>query len=165
MKEMSLDDMKESFNAGKMSDSLSEPVVSTSVKPRIDSMGRAYATGRRKSAVAKVWLQVGNGKIIVNNKDMESYFPLMRLKDIVRLPFKVAGRDVNYNVVATVLGGGISAQASALRHGISIALSHIEPELRFVLKSASFLTRDSRKVERKKFGHKKARRSFQFSKR
>lgn len=164
MKEVSLEDLKESLKVdGDLQ--YSSEVASTAMKARVDSAGRSYATGRRKEAVAKVWLQAGTGGIVVNGRSFENYFALPRFRDIVCLPFKACGRESGYAVKAFVLGGGVSAQASALRHGISIALTGLEPELRPVLKAAKLLTRDSRRVERKKFGHKKARKSFQFSKR
>lgn len=163
MKEITLEDLKESFGVNTSSQNVD--VVSTAMKAKVDAAGRSYATGRRKEAVAKVWLKSGNGSITVNGKDIASYFCISRLQDLVLRPFKICGREAGYSVEARVLGGGISAQAAALKHGISLALTGVEPELRPVLRSADLLTRDSRKVERKKFGHKKARKSFQFSKR
>ncbi len=134
-------------------------------KPEIDAEGRAYATGRRKDAVARVWIKPGSGRIIVNGRDQEEYFARATLRLIVNQPFEVAGRRNQYDVVATVKGGGLSGQAGAVKHGISQALQRYEPELRAPLKAAGFLTRDARMVERKKYGKRKARRSFQFSKR
>ena len=134
-------------------------------KPEIDAEGRAYATGRRKDAVARVWIKPGSGRITVNGRDQEEYFARATLRLIVNQPFEVAGRRNQYDVIATVKGGGLSGQAGAVKHGISQALQRYEPELRAPLKAAGFLTRDARMVERKKYGKRKARRSFQFSKR
>jgi small subunit ribosomal protein S9 len=132
---------------------------------KLDSLGRAYATGKRKDAVARVWLTRGGGRIFVNDKDFTEYFARPVLQMIVRQPILTANRDGQYDVRATVSGGGLSGQAGALRHGLSKALTYYEPELRGILKKEGFLTRDSRIVERKKYGKRKARRSFQFSKR
>ena len=132
---------------------------------QIDKQGRAYATGRRKDAVARVWLKPGTGKITVNGRDQEVYFARPTLRLVINQPFGVAERDGQYDVIATVKGGGLSGQAGAVKHGIAQALSRYEPALRSAVKSAGFLTRDSRVVERKKYGRAKARRSFQFSKR
>jgi len=132
---------------------------------KLDKLGRAYATGKRKDAVARVWVVRGTGKITVNGKDFSEYFARPVLQMVIRQPIDVANRDGQYDVRATVSGGGLSGQAGALRHGLSQALTHYEPELRGVLKKGGFLTRDSRVVERKKYGRAKARRSFQFSKR
>jgi small subunit ribosomal protein S9 len=132
---------------------------------KLDQYGRAYATGKRKDAVARVWLKPGSGKVTVNGKDFDKYFARPVLQLIVQQPIGVAGRVDQYDIVATVSGGGLSGQAGAVRHGISQALTFYEPELRGVLKKGGFLTRDSRVVERKKYGRAKARRSFQFSKR
>ena len=132
---------------------------------KLDAQGRAYATGKRKDAIARVWVKPGTGKITVNKKDFNAYFARPVLQMILQQPIVAAGRDGQYDVVATVSGGGLSGQAGAVRHGISKALTHYEPELRGVLKKGGFLTRDSRVVERKKYGKAKARRSFQFSKR
>ena len=131
----------------------------------IDAQGRAYATGRRKDAVARVWLKPGSGKITVNGRDQEVYFARPTLRLVISQPFQVTERMGQYDVVATVKGGGLSGQAGAVKHGISQALTRYEPELRSTVKAAGFLTRDSRVVERKKYGRAKARRSFQFSKR
>jgi small subunit ribosomal protein S9 len=130
-----------------------------------DALGRAYATGKRKDAVARVWIKPGSGKVIVNGKEMKAYFARHVLQMILRQPFQVAGVVDQFDVNATVKGGGLSGQAGAVKHGISKALQFYEPGLRSALKSAGFLTRDSRVVERKKYGKRKARRSFQFSKR
>ena len=132
---------------------------------KLDAQGRAYATGKRKDAVARVWIKPGSGKITVNERTFETYFARPVLRMIVQQPLKVAGRSNQYDLVVTVAGGGLSGQAGAVRHGLSKALTNFEPELRAVLKSEGFLTRDARVVERKKYGRKKARRSFQFSKR
>ncbi|MBV1689944.1 30S ribosomal protein S9 [Novosphingobium sp. G106] len=131
----------------------------------IDAQGRAYATGRRKDAVARVWLKPGSGKIIVNGRDQEVYFARPTLRLVINQVFGVADRAGQYDVVATVKGGGLSGQAGAVKHGIAQALSKFEPKLRAAVKAAGFLTRDPRVVERKKYGRAKARRSFQFSKR
>ncbi|MEO1112089.1 MAG: 30S ribosomal protein S9 [Pseudomonadota bacterium] len=132
---------------------------------KLDAQGRAYATGKRKDAIARVWIKPGTGKISVNGKDFTEYFARPVLQMILRQPIMLTDRDGQYDVIATVTGGGLSGQAGAVRHGLSKALTHYEPELRGVLKKNGFLTRDSRVVERKKFGKRKARRSFQFSKR
>jgi small subunit ribosomal protein S9 len=132
---------------------------------KLDAQGRAYATGKRKNAVARVWLKPGSGKILVNTRAVEVFFARPVLRMLIQQPLVAANRAGQYDVVCTVSGGGLSGQAGAVRHGISKALTHFEPELRGTLKRAGFLTRDSRVVERKKYGHKKARRSFQFSKR
>lgn len=131
----------------------------------IDAQGRAYATGRRKDAVARVWIKPGSGKVTVNGRDQEIYFARPTLRLVINQPFQVTERTGQYDVVATVKGGGLSGQAGAVKHGISQALTRFEPELRAPVKAAGFLTRDSRVVERKKYGRAKARRSFQFSKR
>nr|WP_193227630.1 30S ribosomal protein S9 [Aureimonas psammosilenae] len=132
---------------------------------KIDAQGRAYATGKRKDAVARVWVKPGSGKITVNNKEFEAYFARPVLQMVLQQPIVAAARDGQFDIVATVAGGGLSGQAGAVRHGISKALTYYEPGLRPVLKKGGFLTRDSRVVERKKYGKAKARRSFQFSKR
>jgi small subunit ribosomal protein S9 len=132
---------------------------------KLDKFGRAYATGKRKNAVARVWIKPGSGKVTVNGKEFTAYFGRPVLQMIVQQPILAAARDGQFDVIATVAGGGLSGQAGALRHGISKALTYYEPGLRGVLKSGGFLTRDSRVVERKKYGKRKARRSFQFSKR
>ena len=131
----------------------------------LDAQGRAYATGRRKDAAARVWLKPGTGKVTVNGKDQEVYFARPTLRLIINQPFAITEREGQYDVIATVKGGGLSGQAGAVKHGISQALAKYEPELRATVKAAGFLTRDSRVVERKKYGRAKARRSFQFSKR
>ena len=134
-------------------------------EPEIDAHGRAYATGKRKDAVARVWIKPGNGKVVVNGRDIEVYFARPTSRMVINQPFEVANRKDQYDVVCTVRGGGLSGQAGAVRHGISKALVAYEPDLRPVLKQGGFLTRDPRVVERKKYGRRKARRSFQFSKR
>ncbi|MGR3836920.1 MAG: 30S ribosomal protein S9 [Cognatishimia sp.] len=134
-------------------------------EPVRDELGRAYATGKRKDAVARVWIKPGSGKVEVNGKPMNEYFARPVLQMILAQPFSVAGVEGEFDVYATVKGGGLSGQAGAVKHGISKALQLYEPSLRGALKAAGFLTRDSRVVERKKFGKRKARRSFQFSKR
>lgn len=132
---------------------------------KLDAHGRAYATGKRKDAVARVWLKPGKGLIKINDKDYAEYFARPVLQMLLQQPLTAANRNTQYDIMATVMGGGLSGQAGAVRHGISKALTHYEPELRPALKKGGFLTRDSRVVERKKYGRKKARRSFQFSKR
>jgi len=132
---------------------------------KLDKLGRAYATGKRKNAIARVWLKPGSGKITVNGKDYNQFFARPVLQMILQQPIVAAARKDQFDIVAHVAGGGLSGQAGALRHGISQALTHYEPALRAVLKKGGFLTRDSRVVERKKYGKAKARRSFQFSKR
>ncbi|MEM1195365.1 MAG: 30S ribosomal protein S9 [Pseudomonadota bacterium] len=131
----------------------------------LDAQGRAYATGRRKDATARVWLKPGTGKVTINGREQEVYFARPTLRLIIDQPFSITDRQGQYDVVATVKGGGLSGQAGAVKHGISQALTKYEPELRATVKAAGFLTRDSRVVERKKYGRAKARRSFQFSKR
>ena len=131
----------------------------------VDAQGRAYATGRRKDAVARVWLKPGTGKITVNGRDQEVYFARPTLRLVIDQPFQISDRAGQYDVIATVKGGGLSGQAGAVKHGISQALSKFEPQLRLTVKAAGFLTRDPRVVERKKYGRAKARKSFQFSKR
>ncbi len=134
-------------------------------EPKRDAQGRAYATGKRKGAVARVWIKPGSGNIQVNGRDQQVYFARPVLRMVLGQPFDVTGRQNQFDVYCTVSGGGLSGQAGAVRHGISKALVNYEPELRPLLKSGGFLTRDSRMVERKKYGRRKARRSYQFSKR
>ncbi len=134
-------------------------------EPKIDSQGRAYATGKRKTAVARVWIKPGSGKIVVNKKDHTEYFGRAVLQMIIKQPLVVADRNGQFDIYCTVSGSGPSGQAGAVRHGIARALTYYEPGLRAVLKKDGFMTRDSRSVERKKYGRKKARKSFQFSKR
>ncbi|KPF43118.1 30S ribosomal protein S9 [Rhizobium sp. AAP43] len=132
---------------------------------KVDSLGRSYATGKRKNAVARVWVKPGSGKITINGREFRTYFARPVLQMILQQPIIAAARDGQFDIVATVAGGGLSGQAGAVRHGLSKALTYFEPGLRQVLKKGGFLTRDSRVVERKKYGKAKARRSFQFSKR
>ncbi len=139
--------------------------VPTDIQPKLDAQGRAYATGKRKNAVARVWIRPGNGKIEVNGRDSPVYFARPVLRMLINQPFVTCDRLGQFDVWCTVTGGGLSGQAGAVRHGISRALTFYEPGLRPVLKQGGFLTRDSRVVERKKYGKAKARRSFQFSKR
>ena len=159
----SLDDLKSAVSGASAAEAVAEPRA-----PRVavrDSLGRSYATGKRKNAVARVWIRPGSGKVVVNGKTMAEYFARPVLQMILRQPFTVAGVEGQFDVMATVAGGGLSGQAGAVKHGVSKALQLYEPTLRGALKAAGFLTRDSRVVERKKYGKRKARRSFQFSKR
>lgn len=155
-------------NAGE----IAAPIVTAPAAPttplrerEVDALGRSYATGRRKDAVARVWLKPGTGRIIVNGRDSVTYFARPTLRLVINQPFAVTDREGQYDVFCTVKGGGLSGQAGAVKHGISQALTKYEPVLRAPVKAAGFLTRDSRTVERKKYGKAKARRSFQFSKR
>jgi len=132
---------------------------------KLDKQGRAYATGKRKDAVARVWIKMGGGKIVINDRPVETYFARPVLRMMIQQPLVASNRQGQYDVVCTVSGGGLSGQAGAVRHGLSKALMRYEPDLRPVLKRGGFLTRDPRVVERKKYGRAKARRSFQFSKR
>ena len=132
---------------------------------KLDKQGRAYATGKRKNAVARVWIKPGAGRVTVNERELEVFFARPVLRMLIQQPMIASNRNSQYDVVCTVSGGGLSGQAGAVRHGISKALTYFEPDLRGVLKRGGFLTRDSRVVERKKYGKAKARRSFQFSKR
>ncbi|MCH7486886.1 MAG: 30S ribosomal protein S9 [Proteobacteria bacterium] len=152
-----LEDLADVIEAPPEEAALPEPVK--------DAQGRAYATGKRKDAVARVWIKPGRGEIKVNGRDVLTYFARPVLRMLIDQPFVAASRQEQYDVMCTVKGGGLSGQAGAVRHGISRALVYFEPELRPVLKKGGFLTRDSRVVERKKYGKRKARRSFQFSKR
>ncbi|WP_128253867.1 30S ribosomal protein S9 [Falsirhodobacter deserti] len=157
----SLDDLKSA-----VSDAAPEAAaVSINREPVRDAQGRAYATGKRKDAVARVWIKPGSGKVVVNGKEMAVYFARPVLQMILRQPFQIANVEGQFDVYATVAGGGLSGQAGAVKHGVSKALQLYDPALRGALKAAGFLTRDSRVVERKKYGKAKARRSFQFSKR
>jgi small subunit ribosomal protein S9 len=153
----------EALEALKTSDPAAVPAEQA--EPKIDAQGRAYATGKRKNAIARVWIKPGAGKLTVNGREGEVYFARPVLRMMIGQPFLMADRLGQFDVVATVTGGGLSGQAGAVRHGISRALTYYEPGLRPVLKQGGFLTRDSRVVERKKYGRRKARRSFQFSKR
>jgi len=157
-----LESLKDIKKAAKAEASNEEAVVRKSKK---DKQGRSYATGRRKDAVARVWIKAGKGNITINDKTIDQYFARPVLKMIINQPFEVANRVNEFDVVCTVKGGGLSGQAGAIKHGISRALNLYEPELRDCLKKAGFLTRDDRAVERKKYGRAKARRSYQFSKR
>ncbi len=146
-------------------DAASGETIAPAYVQKLDDHGRAYATGKRKDAIARVWIKPGTGKVVINGKEFEKYFARPVLQMVMRQPIVAANRDGQYDIVATVRGGGLSGQAGAVRHGISKALTYFEPELRPVLKKGGFLTRDSRTVERKKYGRAKARKSFQFSKR
>jgi small subunit ribosomal protein S9 len=161
MSDQSLQDLKD---LGAVGSEAATPVAAERVQ-QIDAQGRAYATGRRKDAVARVWVKPGTGKVTVNGKDQAVYFARPTLRLIIAQTFQVADRVGQFDVVATVAGGGLSGQAGAVKHGIAQALQRYEPGLRGPIKAAGFLTRDSRTVERKKYGKAKARRSFQFSKR
>ena len=158
----SLKDIKSASVKAAASASSSEAVVR---KAKKDKFGRSYATGKRKDAVARVWIKPGKGNITINEKSIDQYFARPVLTMIINQPFEVANRVNEFDVICTVKGGGLSGQAGAIKHGISKALNEFEPELRAVLKKAGFLTRDDRVVERKKYGRAKARRSYQFSKR
>tara|TARA_R110002051_G_scaffold32382_2_gene72959 strand:+ start:28998 stop:29492 length:495 start_codon:yes stop_codon:yes gene_type:complete len=158
----SLDDLKVVMKAA---DAVKVEAETAPVEPQIDALGRAYATGKRKNAIARVWIKRGSGKITVNGRDQETYFARPVLRMLLQQPLECAERVNEFDVIATVKGGGLSGQAGAVRHGISKALTYFEPTLRGVLKAGGFMTRDSRVVERKKYGRAKARRSFQFSKR
>ena len=156
------EDKAEAYLAGQ----IDEPVQRAPLRPQeLDKQGRAYATGRRKDAVARVWLKPGSGKITINGRDQEIYFARPTLRLVINQVFGITEREGQYDVVCTVKGGGLSGQAGAVKHGISQAITKYEPALRAPVKAAGFLTRDSRVVERKKYGRAKARRSFQFSKR
>jgi small subunit ribosomal protein S9 len=141
------------------------PIPAAIREKEIDAQGRAYATGRRKNAVARVWIKLGTGKITINGRDQKVYFARPTQQMVIQQPFDVSQRNGQFDVIATVSGGGLSGQAGAVRHGISQALTKFEPGLRGGIKAAGFLTRDSRVVERKKYGRAGARRRFQFSKR
>jgi len=143
----------------------SNPAPEAAPEPKIDKDGRAYATGKRKNAVARVWIKPGRGSVTINGRDQETYFARPVLRMMLAQPLQVVDRVGQFDIVATVEGSGLSGQAGAVRHGISKALTYYEPGLRALLKPHGFLTRDSRVVERKKYGKAKARRSFQFSKR
>ncbi|MBL4808404.1 MAG: 30S ribosomal protein S9 [Rhodobacteraceae bacterium] len=159
----SLDDLKEAVAESAVV--LTEEAVAPLPEPVRDNLGRSYATGKRKDAVARVWIKPGSGKVTVNGKEMNAYFARPVLQMLINQAFSVAGVVGEFDVMATVKGGGLSGQAGAVKHGISKALQIYEPSLRAALKAAGFLTRDARVVERKKYGRRKARRSFQFSKR
>ena len=157
--------MSEQTTTKSLADLKTAVSATAKVEPKRDKQGRAYATGKRKNAVARVWVKPGKGKIVVNEREIEKYFTRPVLRMLINQPFAAANRANEFDVVCTVSGGGLSGQAGAVRHGISKALTYYEPELRPALKAGGFLTRDPRVVERKKYGRKKARRSFQFSKR
>jgi small subunit ribosomal protein S9 len=161
----SLDELGEATGQAEETGVVAEENAAPVYEQKLDAHGRAYATGKRKNAVARVWIKPGNGKITINGRDFEKYFARPVLQMILMQPIMAVERKDQYDIVATVVGGGLSGQAGAVRHGVSRALTYYEPELRSALKSAGFLTRDSRVVERKKYGRAKARRSFQFSKR
>jgi len=150
---------------GVLTDTPAEQAVAAPVEPKIDAQGRSYATGRRKNATARVWLKRGSGLIVINGRDVTRYFARPVLQMLLQQPFETTERVGEFDVMATVVGGGLSGQAGAIRHGISRALTYFEPGLRPVLKAGGFITRDPRVVERKKYGKAKARKSFQFSKR
>ena len=143
----------------------SNPEAAAPAEPKIDAQGRAYATGKRKNAIARVWIKPGKGSITINGRDQEVYFARPVLRMMIAQPLQVTDREGQFDIVVTVEGSGLSGQAGAVRHGLSKALTYYEPGLRPLLKPHGFLTRDSRVVERKKYGKAKARRSFQFSKR
>lgn len=163
-----LEDLKSVMEGGEAAPAAADGTVVAPAElpePKIDDLGRAYATGKRKNAIARVWIKPGNGKITVNGREQITYFARPVLRMMLQQPFEAAERKDGYDVIATVRGGGLSGQAGAVRHGISKALVLYEPGLRKPLKAGGFLTRDSRVVERKKYGRAKARKSFQFSKR
>ncbi len=157
--------MAELSSLAELGNSAVAPAAAPVRVQKLDKSGRAYATGKRKDAIARVWVKPGSGKITINEKEYRAYFARPVLQMVLQQPIVAANRAGQYDVVVKVIGGGLSGQAGAVRHGISIALTRYEPALRGVLKKGGFLTRDSRVVERKKYGKAKARRSFQFSKR
>ncbi len=157
----SLEDLKRLADGGPTAGEAASPLH----ERKVDAFGRSYATGKRKDAIARVWIKAGRGQITVNGKDAEAYFARPTLRMVINQPFAATQRTGQFDVICTVVGGGLSGQAGAVRHGISQALGLFEPEIRPVLRSGGFLTRDPRVVERKKYGRAKARRSFQFSKR
>ena len=161
----SLKDIKSASKASKAAKATAAATETSARKPSRDKQGRSYATGKRKDAVARVWIKPGKGNITINEKSIDQYFARPVLKMIINQPFEITNRVNEFDVICTVKGGGLSGQAGAIKHGISKALNEYEPELRAVLKKAGFLTRDDRVVERKKFGKAKARRSYQLSKR
>ncbi|MFQ5564790.1 MAG: 30S ribosomal protein S9 [Paracoccaceae bacterium] len=161
----SLDDLKAAVGVADQTEGEAAEETVVVREPVRDALGRSYATGKRKDAVARVWVKPGRGKVVVNGKEMEKYFARPVLQMVIGQPFTVANVSGQFDVMCTVAGGGLSGQAGAVKHGISKALSLYDPELRPALKAAGFLTRDARVVERKKYGKRKARRSFQFSKR
>ncbi|GIT91761.1 30S ribosomal protein S9 [Jannaschia pagri] len=164
----SLEDLKGAVDTSAAAPAAGEEILLDTSAPREpvrDELGRSYATGKRKDAVARVWIKPGSGKVTVNGKDINKYFARPVLQMILKQPFQITDREGQFDVMATVKGGGLSGQAGAVKHGVSKALQLYEPGLRSALKAAGFLTRDSRVVERKKYGKAKARKSFQFSKR
>ena len=163
----SLEDLKDVVDGKEIAhpSKLDSVTAAKIAEQKIDEFGRAYATGKRKNAIARVWIKPGSGKILVNGREVETYFARPVLRMIINQAFTVSDRVGQYDIIASVTGGGLSGQAGAVRHGLSRALTFFEPNLRPALKKAGFLTRDSRIVERKKYGKPKARRSFQFSKR
>lgn len=166
MAKVSLDELKSAVaETAPKEESSPQEIDKPLPEPKIDAQGRAYATGKRKDAVARVWIKPGTGKMTVNGRQGNVYFARPVLQMLLNHPFQVTSRQEQYDIFCTVSGGGLSGQAGAVRHGISKALTYYEPSLRPLLKKEGFLTRDARTVERKKYGHKKARRSFQFSKR
>jgi small subunit ribosomal protein S9 len=160
-----LEDLKKSVQIAQAAVQQNTEAAAQPLEPKIDALGRSYATGRRKTSIARVWIKPGKGTITVNGRTFENYFSRPVLRMIIQQPFQAVQRDGQYDVMCTVTGGGPSGQAGALRLGISRALTYFEPPLRPTLRRNGFLTRDSRIVERKKYGRAKARRSFQFSKR
>jgi small subunit ribosomal protein S9 len=164
MARVSLDTLKSAVSEKSTTGSNSEATKELPA-PKIDAHGRSYATGKRKDAIARVWIKPGTGKVTVNGREGKAYFARPVLQMLMNQPFAITNRQDQYDVMCTASGGGLSGQAGAVRHGISKALTYYEPALRPLLKKEGFLTRDARVVERKKYGHKKARRSFQFSKR
>jgi small subunit ribosomal protein S9 len=165
---VSLEDLKSAVSevvAPGVANAPSETAQPIKYEKKVDAQGRAYATGKRKNAIARVWIKPGHGKLLVNGREGAKYFARPVLQMLIGQPFNSVNRDAQYDVWCTVVGGGLSGQAGAVRHGISKALVNFEPELRSLLKQGGFLTRDSRVVERKKYGQAKARRRFQFSKR
>ena len=165
MSEENLNEDKAGMAALEALSETTEAAAPAVVEPKIDELGRSYATGRRKNASARVWIKRGTGRVTVNGKDINTYFARPVLQMLLAQPFQTVEREGEFDVMATVAGGGLSGQAGAVRHGISRALTYFEPGLRPALKAGGFLTRDPRVVERKKYGKAKARRSFQFSKR
>ncbi len=166
MTKITLDNLKSATEGAVAGEaSVTASTVALPKVKKIDAQGRSYATGKRKNAIARVWIKPGLGKIMVNGRAWEAYFARPVLQMIINQPFKASNRAGQYDVFCTISGGGLSGQAGALRHGISRALVHFEPDLHTVLKQGGFLTRDSRVVERKKYGQAKARKRFQFSKR
>ena len=157
--------MSETTTLEGLKEAIAPAAEAAPAEPKLDKFGRAYATGKRKNAVARVWIKPGSGRISINGRALEVYFARPVLRMILNQPLVTAAREKQYDITATVVGGGLSGQAGAIRHGISRALTFFEPGLRPALKKEGFLTRDSRVVERKKYGKAKARRSFQFSKR